>query len=383
MSTRKVCVVTGSRAEYGLFYPVMNKIQNTDGLKLQLIATTMHFSEEFGNTYKQIEEDGFFIDEKIENLLASDSTSSIAKSTGLAIILLSDAFTRLQPDILLLLGDRFETLAAATTALLLNIPIAHIHGGEITEGSVDEQIRHAITKMSCLHFTSAKKYQQRIIQMGECPSNVFVSGAPGIDNIVNLKLCSKIKLEKSLNWHFGEHSALFTYHPETLDNSDVSNDIQKIMNIIEQTNLNVLFTYSNADWGGKVINKKIEKFCQMNPIKYKVVRSLGQLRYLSAMKSVQLLIGNTSSGIIEAASFKKPVVNIGYRQKGRLKSGNVIDCSIETLGNAIKQAVSHEFIDNCSAVKNIYGSGESSEIIADVLLNAEISVIKKFIDLGK
>ncbi len=381
MSKRKVCVVTGTRAEYGLFYPIMKKIQDSNKLELQLIATTMHLSEEFGSTYKQIEKDGFIIDEKIENLLASDTKSSIAKSTGLATILLSDAFNKLQPDVVLLLGDRYETHAAATTAMLMNIPIAHIHGGEITEGAVDEQIRHSITKMSYLHFTSTETYRQRIIQMGEDSSKVFTSGAPGIDNIINLELLPKTELEDSLNWKLGESSALFTYHPVTLDNNDINDEINHIFAAIEQTDLNVLFTYANADDNGRVINQKIETFCQENPRKYKVVKSLGQLRYLSAMKYVNLLIGNTSSGIIEAASFQKPVVNIGNRQKGRLQSGNVIDCSIETLKNAIKQALSKEFQNSCKTFKNVYGNGNATDTIVDVLSNVEISVVKKFIDM--
>ncbi len=383
MNKRKICIVTGTRAEYGLFNPIMQKIQNSDELELQLIATTMHLSGEFGSTYKQIEKDGFIIDEKIENLLASDSKAAIAKSTGLATILLSDAFTKLKPDLVLLLGDRYETHAAAATAMLMNIPIAHIHGGEITEGAVDEQIRHSISKMSYIHFASTEAYRQRIIQMGEDPSRVFTSGAPGIDNIINLELLAKTELEDNLNWKFGESSALFTYHPVTLDSNDINDEINHIFAAIEQTDLNILFTYANADADGRIINQKIEVFCRNKPTKYKVVKSLGQLRYLSAMKYVNLLVGNTSSGIIEAASFQKPVVNIGNRQKGRLQSGNVIDCSVETLNNAIEQSFSKEFQDSCKTLTNIYGGGNASNTIVDVLSSVKLSVIKKFVDMGK
>ena len=381
MNKKKICVVTGTRAEYGLFYPIMKKIQNSNELELQLIATTMHLSKEFGSTYKQIENDGFIIDEKIENLLASDTKSAIAKSTGLATILLSDAFTRLQPDVVLLLGDRYETHAAATTAMLMNIPIAHIHGGEITEGAVDEQIRHSITKMSYLHFTSTEEYRQRVIQMGENSLRVYNSGAPGIDNIMDFELLSKTELEDDLHWKFSKRSALFTYHPVTLGSSDINNEIDHIFTALQKSGLNILFTYANADDNGRVINQKIEAFCQTDLTKYKVVKSLGQLRYLSAMKYVNLLIGNTSSGIIEAASFQKPVVNIGDRQKGRLQSGNVINCSIETLNNTIKQALSDEFQDSCKILKNIYGEGNASDIIVDVLSDIELSVVKKFVDM--
>lgn len=380
MNKRKLCVVTGTRAEYGLFYPALKKIQSSSDLELQIIATTMHLSDEFGSTYKQIEKDGFIINEKIENLLSSDTRSSVAKSTGLAMILLSDALTKLQPDVVLLLGDRFETHAAATTAMLLNIPIAHIHGGEITEGAVDEQIRHSITKMSYLHFSSTVQYSNRIIQMGEDPSRVFTSGALGVDNIVNLKLLSKSELEDDLCWKFGARSALFTYHPATLSSSNVHDEMESIFSALEKSNLNILFTYANADANGRVINGKLEEFCQTNPAKYKVVKSLGQRRYLTAMKYVNLLIGNTSSGIIEAASFQKPVVNIGDRQKGRLQSENVIDCEVGTISETIDQALSNEFNETCSTCKNIYGAGDASDVIVDVLAKVELGVVKKFVD---
>jgi UDP-N-acetylglucosamine 2-epimerase (non-hydrolysing)/GDP/UDP-N,N'-diacetylbacillosamine 2-epimerase (hydrolysing) len=271
MNKRKVCVVTGSRSEYGLFYPILNKIQESNKLELQLITTSSHHSSEFGLTYKQIESDGFNINDKIENLYLADTRPSIVKSTGLATSLLSDSFDRLQPDIVLLLGDRYETHAAATAAMLMNIPIAHIHGGEITEGAVDEQIRHSITKMSYLHFCSTETYRQRVIQMGEDPARVFNSGAPGIDNIINLKLLTKNKLEKELNWKLTSKSALFTYHPVTLEESDVEIDLEVILSILDTFNFNILFTYANADLGGKVINQKIEEFCKIQPLKCKVV----------------------------------------------------------------------------------------------------------------
>lgn len=382
MRERKVCVITGARAEYGLLFPIIKKIQASDDLQLQLIVTTMHLSEEFGNTYKQIETDGFIIDEKIENLLSSDSKASVVKSSGLAMILLSDALQRLQPDLMLLLGDRFETHAAATASLLMNIPIAHVHGGEMTEGAVDEQMRHAITKMSYLHFTSTDSYRQRVIQMGEDPSRVVNSGAPGIDNILSMKLISKEALEQELGWNFGEKSILFTYHPETLGVSDPTNDVKSILSCIEQSGANILFTYANADGGGRLINQNIEYFCQINPEKYKVVKSLGQLKYLSAMKHIDILVGNTSSGIIEAASFHKPVVNIGDRQKGRLQSGNVMDCTLDTLVKSIEYAFSNTFQKECLKVNNIYGSGNAAGIIIETILNVTLSNRKKFCDMS-
>jgi UDP-hydrolysing UDP-N-acetyl-D-glucosamine 2-epimerase len=380
MNKRKVCVVTGSRAEYGLFYPILSKIQESNKLELQLISTSSHHSSEYGLTYKKIENDGFNIVDKIENLYLTDTKSSIVKSTGLATSLLSDSFDRLQPDVVLLLGDRYETHAAATAAMLMNLPIAHIHGGEITEGAVDEQIRHSITKMSYLHFCATETYRQRVIQMGEDPARVFNSGAPGIDNIINLNLLTKKILENELSWKFTSKSALFTYHPVTLEKNDIANDLEVILSILETFGFNIIFTYANADTGGRVINQRIEQFCKIQPAKYKVVKNLGQIKYLSAMKYVDLLIGNTSSGIIEAASFKKPVVNIGNRQKGRLRGENVIDCNLNTLQESIKLALSSSFRNKIKNMNNIYGTGSASDFIVDKLINEPLSIIKKFRD---
>lgn len=381
MKARKVCVVTGARAEYGLFYPVMQKIQKSNVLELQIIATTMHYSKEFGLTYKQIEANGFKINEKIENLIAVDSKSGNAKSTGLAIILLSDAFLRLEPDVVLLLGDRFETHAAATTAMLMNIPIAHIHGGEITEGAVDEQIRHSITKMSYLHFASVEQYRQRIIQMGESPERVFCTGAPGLDNILNIPLLDEVSLAKELEWEIVHPIAVFTFHSETLSTLGIKEQIEQVLHAIKQSGINVLFTYANADDGGREINQAIEQFALGSPKKYHVVKSLGQLKYLSALKTADLLIGNTSSGIIEAASFYRPVVNIGDRQKGRLQSGNVINCSIDDLGKAIEKSQTIDFIEHCQTVTNIYGEGNATNEIVHQLETYKFSSIKRFHDL--
>jgi len=381
MTKKKICVVTGSRAEYGLFFPIMKKIQSSNSLELQIVATTMHFSEAFGNTYMQIEKDGFIINEKIENLLSSDSKTSITKSSGLAIILLSDAFSRLDPDIVLVLGDRFETHACATTAMLMNIPIAHVHGGEISEGAIDEKIRHSITKMSSLHFTSTDEYRDRVIQMGENPNMVFSVGAPGIDNIVNMNLLSKSDLECELGWKISETTALFTFHSETLSKFDTKKEIKRILKIIDDSNINVLFTYANSDDGGSIINKEIEEFASKDKKKYLVVKSLGQLKYLSSMKCLDFVIGNSSSGIIEAASFQKPVINIGSRQKGRLQSGNVIDCTIEKLDDSISLALSDDFIENCNNLINIYGIGDTSHQIVALLENQNLTPIKKFHDL--
>jgi UDP-hydrolysing UDP-N-acetyl-D-glucosamine 2-epimerase len=381
MTSRKVCVVTGSRAEYGLLYPILKEIKKYRELSLQLVATTMHLSNEFGLTYRYIEKDGFKIDEKIDSLSQLDSNTSMAKSSGTTTTLLADCFERLNPDIVLLLGDRFETHAAATTALLMNIPIAHIHGGEVTQGAVDEQLRHAITKMSYLHFCSTEVYRQRIIQMGEDSSRVINVGAPGIDNIVNADLLDKANLSKKLDWRLPKKYAIFTYHPTTLEDSDLKRDLDSIFDTFLKSDIGVLFTYANADFGGKTINNSIEDFCKLDTNKYKVVKSLGQLRYLSAMKHANLLIGNTSSGIIEAASFYKPVVNIGNRQLGRLRGINVIDCTIQELYQSITLALSNDFIIKCQNQQNIYGVGNASKHIVQKLIKQPLSVVKKFIDI--
>jgi len=381
MTSRKVCVVTGSRAEYGLLYPILKEIKKYRELSLQLVATTMHLSNEFGLTYRYIEKDGFKIDEKIDSLSQLDSNTSMAKSSGTTTTLLADCFERLNPDIVLLLGDRFETHAAATTALLMNIPIAHIHGGEVTQGAVDEQLRHAITKMSYLHFCSTEVYRQRIIQMGEDSSRVINVGAPGIDNIVNADLLDKANLSKKLDWRLPKKYAIFTYHPTTLEDSDLKRDLDSIFDTFLKSDIGVLFTYANADFGGKTINNSIEDFCKLDTNKYKVVKSLGQLRYLSAMKHANLLIGNTSSGIIEAASFYKPVVNIGNRQLGRLRGINVIDCTIQEFFQSITLALSNDFIIKCQNQQNIYGVGNASKHIVQKLIKQPLSVVKKFIDI--
>lgn len=381
MNKRKVCVITGSRAEYGLFYPIMREIQASLSLELQVVATTMHLSNEFGLTYKQIETDGFSIDEKIENLLETDSKSAMAKSSGLATILLSNTFSRLQPDIVLLLGDRFETHAAAIAAMLMNIPIGHIHGGEITEGAVDEQLRHSITKMAYLHFTSTEEYRRRVIQLGEHPERVFCTGAPGIDNILNMTLLDKSALESELQWEITSPTALFTFHSETLSSVDVKAQIESILKEIENLGINVIFTSANADDGGKVINNTIEKFVGQNPIKYHFEKSLGQLKYLSVMKYVDVMVGNTSSGIIEAASFHKPVVNIGARQQGRLQSGNVINCKISGIENSVTRALSRGFSKQCVKIKNVYGGGHAAKQIIHHIESQPLDCVKRFYEL--
>jgi len=368
-SKRKICVVTGTRAEYGLLYWLMKEIQQDPELELQLVVTGMHLSPEFGLTWKQIEEDGFFINEKVEMLLSSDTPSGVAKSTGLGIIGFADSFARLCPDILVLLGDRFETIAAATAAHISQIPIAHIHGGETTEGAIDEAFRHAITKMSQLHFVAAEPYRKRVIQMGEKPETVFLVGAPGLDHLEHLSFLNRQELEKDLDLSLDPPLFLVTYHPVTLE-GDPSVPFNELLNALETfPEAKIVFTFPNADTRGRVLIKMIEEFVSKNTHRAKAFSSLGQQRYLSLMKICDVVIGNSSSGLAEAPSFGVPTINIGNRQKGRLKATSVIDCpeQKENIVNAIKEALSPEFKQFASKAENPYGFGGASKKIKEVL----------------
>lgn len=388
MPRRRICVVTGTRAEYGLLSRLMHEIKADPALELQVIATGAHLSPEFGLTYRVIEEDGFTIDAKVEMLLSSDTPVGIAKSIGLGVIGLADAFGRLRPDIMVCLGDRYEILAAAQAAMAARIPIAHIHGGESTEGAIDEAVRHAVTKMSHLHFVAAEPYAKRVIQMGEDPLRVFNFGAPGIDNIKRLKLLSKAEFEASIGFELGAMSLLVTYHPVTLSNDGPEAALRELFTALDRfPEAKVVFTSPNADAGGRSIVEMIEGYAAKNPDRVKAVTSLGQLRYLSAMSHVDALVGNSSSGIIEAPALKKPAVNIGERQKGRLRASSVIDCgeTADVIAGAIKKAVSPEFKETLGATVSLYGDGNASARIKDRLRDVVLDgiLIKKFHDISR
>lgn len=381
MDKRKICVVTGTRAEYGLLYWLMKEIQSDPDLELQIIATGMHLSPEFGLTYKQIEEDGFVINEKVEMLLSSDTPIGIAKSLGLGTIGFADSLNRLKPDILVLLGDRFEILAAAQAAMIARIPIAHIHGGELTEGLIDEAIRHSITKMSHLHFVATGQYRNRVIQLGEDPKRVFNFGAIGLDYIQRLELLDREKFEKSIDFKLGSPTFLVTYHPVTLENQTAERNVLELLKALENfPNAKILFTKANADTEGRIINQLLEEFVQKNKERSKLFSSLGQLRYLSALKHVDVVIGNSSSGIIEVPLFKKPTINIGDRQKGRLKAKSIIDCgeNAEEITNAIQIALSQDFQKVLQQVTSLYGYGGASKKIKELLKKVDLhGIIKK------
>lgn len=384
---KKICFFTGTRAEYGLLKPLMKKIKDDKQFKIQIIASGMHLSPEFGLTYKQIEEDGFRINEKVENLLSADTDTAISKSIGLGIISYTDALNRLNPDLLIVLGDRYETYAAVIAAYTMKIPVAHLHGGETTEGAYDEAYRHSISKMSYFHFAATEEYRKRVIQLGENPERVFNVGAIGLDNIKNMDFLSKEELENDLGFKFGNKNILMTYHPTTLETNNTKKQINEILNALDKKkDLNIIFTKSNSDSNGRVINVEIEKFVEKNKERSKLFSSLGLLRYLSVLNHVDLVIGNSSSGIIEVPMFKIPTVNIGDRQKGRLKPDSVIDCKCksEDILQAIEKCYDSNFIEKVRKQKNIFRKGNTSETILKILkneLNNEINLKKSFYDL--
>lgn len=366
MSKRKICVVTGCRADYGILYLLIKGIKDDSELELQIIATGMHLSPEFGLTWRIIEEDGFRIDAKVEMLLSSDTSVGVAKSIGLGVIGCADALDRLQPDILLLLGDRFEMLAAAQSALVMRIPIAHIAGGDTTEGAFDEAIRHSITKMAHLHFVTNEESARRVCQLGENSSHVYNVGSPGIDQIKKLKLLSREEIEKRLDFRFRERNLLVTFHPVTLDIQPASVQFQELLSALdtfgEETGL--ILTKPNADTEGRVICSMIDDYENSRP-NAKAYTSLGQLCYLSCIAQVDAIVGNSSSGLYEVPSFSKPTVNIGNRQKGRLNAFSVINCEPES--GAIARAIRNAFVKDCSNTLNPYGDGNSSSRIIEIL----------------
>jgi GDP/UDP-N,N'-diacetylbacillosamine 2-epimerase (hydrolysing) len=364
----------------------MKEIQSSNTSELQIIVTGTHLSPEFGETYREIEKDGFFINKKVEILLASDSPVGISKSMGLAMIGFSDAYANLNPDIIVVLGDRFEIFAAASAATVARIPIAHLSGGETTEGAFDEAFRHSITKMSHLHFVSTKKYKERVIQLGEQPDRVFDVGAFGIDNIRNLQLLTKGDLEKSLDFKFGQRNLLITFHPVTLENSTSKQQFSNLLSVLEKLkNTHLIFTQANADTDGRIINQMIIKYVSSNSNKAVFYKSLGQLRYLSTLQYMDGVVGNSSSGLVEAPSFKIGTINIGDRQLGRVKSESVIDCdsSIKGIQGAFNTLFGEEFKKLVSNVENPYDKGKVADKISRVIQTHSLDDIlkKKFYDI--
>ena len=377
---KKIAVVTGSRAEYGLLKPLIKLIASKDDLELQLIVTGMHLMPKFGNTYLQIEEDGFHITAKISDDLDGDSSREISRAMGNTMIGFADALEELEPDIMVVLGDRSEIFSAVAAALIALIPVAHIHGGETTEGAYDDYLRHAITKMSMYHFASTEIYRKRIIQMGENPNKVFNVGAIGIDSIRTLNLMNRENFEKSIGLELLKNSVLITFHPVTLENASAQNQFGDLLKALdEQKNTSLIFTKPNSDKDGDIIIKMIDDYVFQNSSKAIAFTSLGQLRYLSALQYVSFVIGNSSSGILEVPYFKIPTINIGDRQKGRIMPKSVINCkpSYPEILKAIDQAKDDDFLNEIQSQENLYGDGHAAEAILDKLESFDSKEMKK------
>lgn len=382
---RKICVFTGTRAEYGLLRPLMDRIKTDKALKLQILASGAHLSSEFGSTFREIERDGFKINAKIKILSGSDTSVQISKAIGLGVIGYSRVYERLKPDILVVLGDRYEALAAAVAAMVARIPIAHVQGGEATYGMIDEAIRHAITKMSYWHFAATQEAYRRIIQLGEDPGRVFLVGALGIDNIRNLKLLSQPCLEEDLGFRFGKRNLLVTFHPVTLEHRTAKHQFAVLLSVLDKLkDTNLIFTKANADLGGRSVNKMIDEYVARNRRRAVVFASMGQLRYLSTMRLCDAVVGNSSSGIIEAPTFKIGTINIGDRQAGRVRAKSTIDClpTKESIKTALCKLYSTDFQRQLRTTKNPYGEGRAASQIVNVLRsNRTVDIKKRFYDL--
>lgn len=378
----KICIVTGTRAEYGILSGLIKLVQDDHDLELQLVVIGMHLSPEFGLTWKEIAKDGFPIAKKVEMLLSSDTSVGVVKSMALGQISLAETFEELKPDIIVLLGDRTETFAAASAALITGIPVAHIHGGEITEGAYDDAIRHSITKMSHLHFTSAEEYRHRVIQLGENPKTVFNIGAPGIDNILNTELLGKEELEEKLGIKFRKKNLLITFHPVTLEENSAGEQFGEVLaalNDLKDTQL--IFTKPNSDKGGRIIIKMIDDFVRENPERAVAFTSLGYLVYLSTVPFVDAVVGNSSSGIIEVPVFNTPTVNIGDRQKGRITGPTIINCVTDK--KSIEEALKKAFqFDKKKKWKHPYGTGNAATQILEIIKKSiPVKLMKSFYDI--
>ncbi len=383
---RKVCVVTGTRADYGLLRWLMAGVRESNHLELQVVATGMHLSPEFGLTFREIEQDGFGIDARLEMLVSSDTDVGLTKSVGLGTIGFADVFDRLAPDMVVVLGDRFEILAAAQAAFFSGICLSHISGGEVTEGALDDAIRHSITKMARYHFVAAEAYRKRVIQLGEVPEDVFNVGDPGLDNISRLPLLSRDALGKKIGLQPGVFYLLVTHHPTTTGDTDPAGSMQVVLDALDEfPALWVVITKSNADAGGRVMNQLIDEYASRNRGRVIAATSLGQLTYLSAMKYCSAVVGNSSSGIVEAPALGIPTVNIGDRQKGRLKASSVIDCMEirQAIATAIEHAVSPAFAKLAAATLSLYGNCDASKRILDIIARADTTRRrpKRFYDL--
>jgi UDP-N-acetyl-D-glucosamine 2-epimerase, UDP-hydrolysing len=382
---RKICVITGTRAEFGLLRPLIELIINNKELQLQLIATGMHLSPEFGYTLKEITEAGFKVDKKVECLLSSDSPIGISKTIALAISGFADALDELAPDLVVVLGDRTEILGAVIATAMTNIPIAHLYGGETTEGAYDEAIRHSITKFSHLHFTSTEIYRKRVIQLGEHPNTVFNVGAIGLDAIKKLRLLDRASFEQAIGFKLNEKNILITYHPVTLEKEAPVETFQNILTALDELpNSSLIFTHANSDKNGRIINKMITEYVNNHKDKAVHFSSLGQLRYLSALQYVDFVIGNSSSGMTEVPAFHIPTINIGDRQKGRINCESIINSnnSLEDIKKSVTFALDKTFRKKIQQQELLYGNGTAAEKIFQIIKeHNHISIKKSFYNI--
>lgn len=391
MKHRKICVVTTSRADFGLLRGLMKAIQEDPELRLQVIASGMHLAPKFGSTWREIESEGIRINRKVDLRLKGDSSLENLKSIARGLDGFGAAFAQLKPKIVVLLGDRFELLAPAISAMMLQIPIAHIHGGELSEGAIDDSVRHAVTKLASIHFAATETYRHRIIQMGESPKRVFNFGAPGLDQVHGSNLMKRSELEKELGFSLREPVALVTHHPATRDSESAENHVRTLVSAIRSSRLRAIFTMANADAQGALINSRLQAVCAKNPERFTWMPHLGHRRYLSCLRYVAMMVGNSSSGLTEAPSFRLPVVNVGDRQRGRVRAGNVIDvpCTRAAILGGIRKAMAPRFRASLRGMRNPYdrfSDGRTSERIKDVLKNISLGddlLKKSFNDLGQ
>jgi len=382
---RKICVVTGTRAEYGLLHRLLHILKNDPQIELQLVVTGSHLSPSHGMTIDEIESDGFVPVAKLSVDLSDDSKLAIVKAMADVTSQIAKTLSSLNPDVVVLLGDRYEILATTQAALILDIPVAHIHGGEITSGAFDDSIRHAITKMSSLHFVAAEDYERRVVQLGEQPSSVFNVGSLGVENALASELMNKSDLSKALNVELESPILLVTYHPTTRSTISVTEEIDQVLSTLENFSYcTIVFTGVNADPGNAEVSTRIAKFVQRDPKLRSLHASLGQIKYLSLLNLCDVVIGNSSSGIIEAPAFGKPTVNIGNRQDGRLRADSIIDVGVtkQEIQTAIETALSPTWRERCAQTVSSYTSSSTAQRIADTLKNADFNLHKTFFDIS-
>ena len=381
---RKICVVTGTRAEYGLLHRLLLILKNDPQIELQLVVTGSHLSPSHGMTVNEIESDGFVPVAKLSVDLSDDSKLATVKVMADVTSQIAKTLSSLNPDVVVLLGDRYEILATAQAALILDIPVAHIHGGEITSGAFDDSIRHAITKLSSLHFVAAEDYARRVVQLGEQPSSVFNVGSLGVENALASKPMNKSDLSKALNVELESPILLVTYHPTTRSTMSVTEEIDQVLSALENFSYcTIVFTGVNADPGNAEVSTRIAKFVQRDTRLRSLHASLGQTKYLSLLNLCDVVIGNSSSGIIEAPAFGKPTVNIGNRQDGRLRADSIIDVGVakQEIQTAIETALSPTWRERCAKTVSSYKSSNTAQLIADTLKNAELNLHKTFFDI--